>query len=258
MNRLGALMLAVVTTAWGAAVPAAQEFDATLHWGRRVELGLPVSGVVQEIYADRGQQVLAGQALVKLDPRGFEARLAGARGRLEAVLPALEEARQELARAEDLFDRTLLSEHDLELAGIEVATLEARLAQAEARVAMAALRLERSTLRAPFDGVVVARSVEVGQAIVSRMHSRTLMVVADDRNFIARAALPAGSVAALIIGQEVTVAAGGRDLKGTLAAIGPEPLPASGTEPRHEVDVLVPAPEDRGLRLGQRVTVRIP
>ena len=136
-----------------------------------------------------------------------------------------------------------------------MAKLEARLAQAEARVALAALRLERSTLRSPLDGVVVARSVEVGQAIVSRVESRTLVVVADDRNFIARATIPAEHLANLRIGQELIVVAGERALTGTIAAIAPEPLAG---ETAHEVDVLVPAPPDGGLRIGARVTLKLP
>lgn len=255
------LKLAIVSIALAAsAVPAVamQSIDATLHWARRVELGMPVSGVVQEVYVDNGQQVLTGQALVMLDPRGFEARLAGARARLAGVMPALAEAREEFGRAEDLYDRTLLSEHDLELTKIAVAKLEAERQHADARVARAALRLERSTLRAPFAGIVVARSVEVGQAIVSRFVSRTLMVVADNEKFIARAALAAEALAALRIGQEVSVAAGMRSLTGKIKAIAPEPLADTTDGPRYRVDVLVPAPEDGSLRVGGRVTLRLP
>lgn len=251
-------LLVLVLTAVAGAPAAAETYEATLQWGRRVELGLPVSGVVQEIYVDRGQQVVAGQALVMLDPRGFEARLAGARARLAGVLPALEEARHELERAEDLYDRTLLAEHDLELARIEVLKLEAQRARAEARVTRAALRLERSTLRAPFDGVVVARSVEVGEAIVSRMESRTLVVLADDRNYIARAALPAARLAGISIGQEVAVRVGGLALTGRVTAISPEPLARKTGGPRYEVDVLIPAPADGGLRIGAPAVVTLP
>lgn len=254
MRRLLVLVLAAVA---GTAA-AAETYEATLQWGRRIELGLPVSGVVQEVYVNRGQQVVAGQALVMLDPRGFEARLAGARARLAGVLPALEEARHELERVEDLYDRTLLAEHDLALARIEVAKLEAQREGAEARVARAALRLERSTLRAPFDGVVVARSVEVGQAIVSRIESRTLVVVADDRNFVARAALPAERLADVRIGQQMAVRVGGRALTGRVTAVSPEPLVRKAGGPRHEVDVMVPAPADGSLRIGAPAVVILP
>jgi hypothetical protein len=95
------------------------------------------------------QHVLAGQALVILDARDFEARLAGAMAHLAGVLPALEEAREELVRAEDLYDRTLLSEHDRKLSRVAVAKLKAERAHADVRVARAALRLERSTLAHP-------------------------------------------------------------------------------------------------------------
>ncbi len=252
------MALAVWMATWIPPAAAVQEIDATLHWARRVELGMLVSGVVQEVYVDSGQHVLAGQALVMLDARDFEARLAGATAHLAGVLPALEEAREELERAEDLYDRTLLSEHDLELTRVAVAKLEAERAHADARVARAALRLERGTLRAPFAGIIVARSVETGQAIISRCESRTLVVLAGDARFIARTALDAQSIAGLSIGQELAVLAADLTLTGKVAAIAPEPLPDLTDGPRYVVDVLVPRPENGGLRVGQGVTLKLP
>ena len=93
-SALLGLGLVMAAAAAGQPALAAQELQATLHWARRVELGMPVSGVVQEVSVARGQHVAAGQALVTLDPRDFEARLAGASARLAGVVPALEEARQ--------------------------------------------------------------------------------------------------------------------------------------------------------------------
>ncbi len=253
-----ALALTMASAASTQPVAAVQEIDATLHWARRVELGMLVSGIVQEVYVGSGQHVLAGQALVMLDARDFEARLAGATAHLAGVLPALEEAREELERAGDLYDRTLLSEHDLELARVAVAKLEAERAHADARVARAALRLERGTLRAPFAGILVARSVEAGQTIVSRCESRTLVVLAGHENFIARTALDAQSIAGLSIGQELAVLAGDLTLTGKLAAIAPEPLPDLSDGPRYVVDVLVPRPEKGGLLVGQGVRLKLP
>ncbi len=253
-----ALALSMVLAAPTQPVAAAQEIDATLHWARRVELGMLVSGIVQQVTAGSGQHVLAGQALVMLDARDFEARLAVATAHLAGVLPALEEAREELERAEDLYDRTLLSEHDLELVRVAVAKLEADRAHADAGVARAALRLERSTLRAPFAGIVVTRSVEAGQAVVSRCESRTLVVLAGDENLIARVALDAQRLAGLRIGQELAVLAGDLTLTGKVAAIAPEPLPDLSDGPRYVVDVLVPRPENGGLRVGQGVTLKLP
>jgi multidrug efflux system membrane fusion protein len=253
-----ALALTMALAASIQPVAASQEIDATLHWARRVELGMLVSGVVQEVFVGSGQHVLAGQALVMLDARDFEARLAGATAHLAGVLPALAEAREELVRAKDLYDRTLLSEHDLELARVAVAKLEAQRAHADAGVARAALRLERGTLRAPFAGIVVARSVEAGQAIVSRCESRTLVVLADNKNFIARVALDARSLAGLRIGQELAVLASGLALTGKIAAIAPEPLPDLSDGPRYLVEVLVPRPEKGDLLVGQAVTLKLP
>ena len=258
MKQLKSALLGVMMAAAAQPALAAQEIQATLHWARRVELGMLVSGVVQDVYVGSGQHVLAGEALVMLDTRDFEARLAGASARLAGVVPALEEARHELERAEDLFDRTLLAEHDLETARIAVAKLDAKRVQADARLARAALRLERGTLRAPFAGIVVAGNAEAGQAIVSRCESRTLIVLAGSKNFIARAALDAPAVANLHIGQDLPVRTGNLSLVGKVAAIAPEPLPDRTDGLRFVVDVLFPQPAAGMLRVGQTVTLKLP
>ncbi len=152
----------------------------------------------------------------------------------------------------------LLAEHELELARIAVAKLEAKREHADARLTGAALRLERSTLRAPFAGIVVARSVEAGQAIVSRCESRTLVVLADSENFIARTALDAPGLINLRIGQEVPILVGNLTLTGKIAAIAPEPLSDVTDGPHYQVDVLLPRPGDGRLRVGQGVTLTLP
>ena len=258
MKQLKSALLGLVMAAVVQPALAAEDIQATLHWARRVELGMLVSGVVEDVYVGSGQHVLAGEALVMLDTRDFEARLAGASAHLAAVAPALEEARQELERAEDLFDRTLLAEHDLETARIAVAKLDAKRAQADARLARAALRLERGTLRAPFAGIVVARNAEAGQAIVSRCESRTLIVLAGSKNFIARAALDAQGLASIQIGQVLPVLTGNLSLVGKVAAIAPEPLPDRTDGLRFVIDVLFPQPADGKLRVGQTVTLKLP
>ena len=54
----------------------AQDIPATVQWDRRVELAIPVSGVVETVHVRSGAYVEKGAALVSLNPAPFKARLA--------------------------------------------------------------------------------------------------------------------------------------------------------------------------------------
>lgn len=251
MNRL-----CCVIALWLAMLPALHgaEIEATVHWLRKVVLSTPVSGVVVEVHGVAGARVNKGQALVTLDPRRFEARLDEARAKLSRAAPTLEEARRELARIQDLYDRTVASEHELALATIGVTRALADEQVARAEVVRAELALERSVLRAPFDGVVVSRSAEIGQSVVTRLQSVPLITLGDSQRLVARAALPAVLLSRLEIGDAVTVdLPRGASVTGAIYALGLEPLSHDGGEPRYGVHVAFRPPPEGALRIGQPV-----
>ena len=95
--------------------------QATLQWGQRAELGTLVSGVVAEVPVRAGQSVNKGALLVTLDDRGFRARVQGAQAAVTRTGVRFEEAKREQERAIELYDRTVLSEHERQLAEIALA-----------------------------------------------------------------------------------------------------------------------------------------
>lgn len=140
-----------------------------------VELGLLVSGEVEEVLVARGQQVGKGQLLLKLEPSLFRARVNEAEARLRVADAALRQAERELERARELYDRTLLSDYELQEA--EVAHLEARSRRAEAQSRMLAARkdLERTRLHAPFAGRVGRVLAYPGQAVQNSQRVQPLL-----------------------------------------------------------------------------------
>jgi membrane fusion protein (multidrug efflux system) len=118
---------------------------------RGVTLGSEVPGLVREIAFDSGAAVRRGQVLVKLDTSAEEAQLAAARA--EASL-----ARLTLQRARELRRSGFTSQADLD-------TAEARAQQAAATVANLTAIVAKKTIRAPFDGRVAIRQVELGQVV---------------------------------------------------------------------------------------------
>ncbi len=146
-----------------------------------LELGVLVSGVVDEVKVRPGQQVKAGEILLRLEAAPFRARLAVAQARVAARRAALDEARRDLTRAEELYEQTLLS--DYELATARRAELEARadLAEAEAALTDARLALARSRLRAPVAGRVVAVRSWSGQAVQNACRIQPLVLLRPEK-----------------------------------------------------------------------------
>ena len=257
MKRLTNNALVYVLLALGAAPAWSTEVEATLQWDRRVELGTLVSGQVAAVRAEHGDRVKKGQALVELDPRGFQVRVAHAEAALEQAGLARDEAAREDERAQELYDRTLLSNRDLELARIAHADARAHYQAAQAELTQAKLDLERSVLRPPFDGIVVGRDVEVGQTVVSTIKADTLMVVADSGAMRARALVSGDELGALAEGAGAAVRTGGRSYDGAISRIALEPVPGSAPAV-YEVDVSFRLAGDEVLRAGQSARVVLP
>ena len=241
-----------------AEVPAARAqivVEGTVEWARRASLGVPVTGVVARVGAMPGDRVEGGQVLVALDPARFDAAVAAARARVERLAPDVAEARREFERAEDMYDRTLISEHDLELARIALARTEADAAHAEAALRIAEIERERSVVRAPFAGVVIERSAEIGEVVNAQVENVPLVELGDTSRLVARALLAPEALPDWPPGLDAAVVVAGRRIAGTVRHVSLEPAGAEGV---YTLDVEFEPPADAVIRIGQRVEIRRP
>jgi RND family efflux transporter MFP subunit len=149
---------------------------------RQATVSSKISGKLAEVLIEEGVRVDAGQVLARLDDADAkaqldlaQARLSAARSQLDQIRIQLEQTRRDLKRQEELDARKLTSEESLENARTQVesrsAQLEAqqsqvRVAEAERQVAQVAY--DNTIVRAPFTGVVVAKTAQLGE-IVSPM-----------------------------------------------------------------------------------------
>ncbi len=118
---------------------------------RIAELTVETDGQIAKLLAERGDRVREGQALVELAMDDREARLERARA-------LVEQRTEELTAAETLRARGLQ-------ASVESTRARAELASAKAELAAAQLDIARTVIRAPFDGVLESRDVELGEAV---------------------------------------------------------------------------------------------
>jgi len=231
----------------------AQELSGVVQWAQRVELGTPQSGIIVEVPVKDGTMVKKGQLLVQLEPRALRARVKRAEAEVAKSKKGRDEAKRELDRSSELYERTLLSNHDLDLAKIAFADANSHYQAANAELVEARIDLEQSSIRAPFDGVVLQCKAEVGQAVVSNLQSIPLITLAATKQMRVQAEATQAQLAKLAVGQSVTVESGGLRFKGTISLMGLEPIAGNG-EPRYPLQVLF-STEDRIVRVGQPAKV---
>lgn len=147
-------------------------------WGaERVELTTRVSGVVEAVLVKPGQRVKKGAVLLRLDRTVLQARLDEAAAEQARADADEEDARRELERAQELFDRTVSSTSELEAATLRHARAQAALSGANARLVIAKKNLGDAELRAPFGGVVSAVPGGPGTVVTADCQPKTLVVL---------------------------------------------------------------------------------
>lgn len=204
------------------ALPAlAAEVPARIVGGVPLALGLPGSGRVTEVKVTPGQQVQPGQTLLCLDRAVARARLAAAEQTLRWLRGELDEAARELQRQQELYDQTLLAQHDLQLARIAHDRARARLARARLEAAAARRQLEARCLQAPVAGRIAGIGVVPGQEVLSADRLTTLLTLLRDDARLVQARLGAEQADALVEGSSVTLLHGKRRLTGRVTRLVP-------------------------------------
>ena len=125
-------------------------------------LGPKVSGIVTQVLVDENQFVKAGQLLVKLEQKDFLAALQNARASLQAIQVQANNARTDYLRASNLFQNHVVSRQSYDRTRTTYENLDGQAKASQASVEQALLNLEYTRLRAPTDGFISRKSVEVG------------------------------------------------------------------------------------------------
>jgi HlyD family secretion protein len=151
----------------------------------------------------------------RADLRNLEAELAAARAQVSRAELALDDARKDYDRKKPLVERQVISASDwdktqnawrsaqaqlaatqaqqagqeaqiasaeaaLRMAEAQVDSLEAQVAQKQAALRQAEIDLDHTEIRAPVDGVVVSRNVNIGQTVAASLQAPTLFTIAQD------------------------------------------------------------------------------
>jgi HlyD family secretion protein len=184
------------------------EATGTINPVTLVQVGSQVSGMISKLYVDFNSKVTQGQVIAEIDPKLFQGAVLQAQADLQTAQASLSAAKANLAkdeatmkqnkldyeRAKGLVPPGVMSQQQLDQAKAtydaitaQVGSDSAAIQQAEAQVAqkaaslkVAQTNLDYTIIRAPTNGTVVNRSIDIGQTVAASLQAPTLFTIAQD------------------------------------------------------------------------------
>jgi HlyD family secretion protein len=159
-----------------------------------VQVGSQVSGTIEKLYADFNSTVKKDQVVAQLNQDKFRASvdqakanvLAGQANLVKARV-TVDDTRRTLERSKELRQRNLISQSELDTAqaahdaaAAQLDVNQAQVAQAQASLNQSAVDLNNTTIRSPVDGIVISRTVDVGQTVAASLQAPILFTIAND------------------------------------------------------------------------------
>jgi len=166
------------------------------------DLAFRIPGKVSKRLVEEGERVKANQPLAELDPQDVRLQLEATRAQVAAAEANLQLVRSERDRYKTLMERQLVSRSQFDNAENLYRSGEARLKQIKAEFSVADNQAGYAVLRAPQDGVISRRLVEVGQVVAA---GQTVFTLAADGEREVLISLPEQSFGRFKIGQAVAV-----------------------------------------------------
>jgi HlyD family secretion protein len=168
--------------------------SGTLNPIEIVDVGAQVSGKIEKLYVDFNAPVTKGQIVAELDQEPLkmridqnEANFKSRNASLERAKVTLAQAEKSFERAKSLFAKELISIEEMDAAEAtylgaksDLISAEATLSQAKSTLDLSKVDLSYAVIRAPVDGIVIVRKVNVGQTLQSSYTAPLLFQVATD------------------------------------------------------------------------------
>jgi RND family efflux transporter MFP subunit len=146
---------------------------------REAAVASKITGKMVELNIEEGDRVKAGQVIARLDDTNIRASLNAARAQFEFAKAGLNETQVNLANAQRDYQRqqSLIKDHYVSQSALDnsrttmdaltaqLATQRSNIEVAQRNVEVAERNLDDTIVRAPFDGVVIAKSAQMGEIV---------------------------------------------------------------------------------------------
>jgi len=145
-----------------------------------VTVGSQVSGIIKALYTDFNDRVKKGQLLAQLDKSLFLAQVDQNKATLLSAQSQLTYQQANFGRQELLYKTGAISKADYDNATYTLNNAKAQLENAKAQLASSEKNLSYTDIYSPMDGVVLTRSISVGQTVAASFNTPTFFTIAKD------------------------------------------------------------------------------
>lgn len=201
---------------------------------RKADLRAEVSAVVLQVLKENGDAVRRGDVLVRLDQTSIRDNLNSAEDNVRNATQSLDQAERNLLRLKTLRASGMTSLQALDDAEVRRNGAISELSASKARAVVARQQLERTTVRAPFDGVVSDRKVSAGD---TASIGKELLKVIDPTSMRFAGRVSADKISLVSVGQAVGFRINGfpgQEFRGKVTRVDP-----SANDVTRQVEVLV-------------------
>ena len=181
-SRFGRSSAAQFQTATVTRGPITQTVTATgtLNPVVNVQVGSQVSGNIQKLFADFNSKVKAGDVVAQIDPVLFQATVTQAEGDLANAQAALELAKVNATRIQELFAKKNSAQADVDQATANLHQAEANVKIKQGALDKAKADLDYCRITSPVDREVISRNVDVGQTVAASLQAPVIFTIAND------------------------------------------------------------------------------
>ncbi len=171
-----------------------------------VNISANVAGEILSINAEEGDSVKVGQVLVRLNDQQYQASVERQNSNILGAEASVTLAKNGLNRAQELAQKNLISEADLENAQAEYERAISTLQQAQAGLKEAQDALNKTVIRSPMNGIVIRKNKEVGEiALGSQFQEDVILVIGDLSKMEARAEVNENDIINVALGDTAHV-----------------------------------------------------
>jgi RND family efflux transporter MFP subunit len=204
-----------------------------------------VGGAVLQTMVEQGQPVSRGQPLARIDDATLRETELSARAAVTTAQNSADVAKRQVDRNQALLKAGAIAERDMELATNQYTAAQAQLANARALLANAQKQLNKTTIVAPFTGIVSERQVSAGDVV---QPGGAMFTIVNPATMRLEASVPANELAEVRLGEPVDFTVNGypsRHFTGKITNINPVADPTT-----RQVRIIASIPNSGNVLVG--------
>jgi RND family efflux transporter MFP subunit len=192
--------------------------------GAEVKVGARITGKVEHLYANIGDNVKKGQVLVRLEQDDLKARADQAEAAYLEAAAAFDKAKIDLERDKPLAREGYISQQNIDVLQNAYDMTKARVMRAKADQDYAKAQLSYATLTAPISGTIASVTTQQGETVAAGLNAPTFITIIDLSKLEVNAYVDETDVGKIGVGQEALFTVdtfADKDFKGKVTAIYP-------------------------------------